>query len=49
MLDKEFALELIKLLSAIESWSLSVKTPFPDHLHEYITEAVEQLSKEVLK
>lgn len=49
MLNKEFALELIKLLSALESWSFSVKTPFPAYLHDQLASAVEQLSSEVLK
>jgi hypothetical protein len=41
-------LDLLMLLSAIESWSFSVKSPFPDYLHEKIERNVEALTNEVL-
>ena len=42
-------LDVIKLLSALESWGLSQKEPFPDYLHDRLLDTVEKLSKEVLK
>ena len=49
-MTKEFALEQIKLLSAIESWSFSKGTElFPDYLYDKITASIEVLTKEVLK
>lgn len=49
MNDKAFALELIKLLSALESWSFSAQHPIPDFLHDQLQNAVNDLTKEVLK
>jgi hypothetical protein len=48
-MTKEDALKLIKLLSALESWSFSTKTDLPDYLHEDLSIAVEKLEKIVLK
>jgi hypothetical protein len=48
-LTKEQALEIIKLLSALESWSFSLKERLPDYLHDKIAESIEVLEKEVLK
>ena len=48
-MDKEFALELIKLLSRLESWSWSTKQPMPDWVEEQIDDVVKRLSDEVLK
>ena len=48
-MTKQDYLELIKLLSAVESWSFSVSSNFPDCLGEQIIDAIEKLSKEVLK
>lgn len=48
-MTKQEALELIKLLSAIESWSFADKHHMPDYLYEKITCAIEILEKEVLK
>ncbi len=48
-MDKEFALDLLKLLSALESWSFSVKAPFPDYLADGLSSSIETLTKEVLK
>jgi len=45
---KEFALQVIMLLSAMESWSFSTKERLPDYLHERLAEIVEHLSKEIL-
>ena len=43
------ALEIIKLLSALESWSFSLKERLPDYLHDQIAASIEVLEKEVLK
>jgi hypothetical protein len=48
-MSKEDALKLIKLLSAMESWSFSAKTDLPDYLHEDLCLAVERLEKIVLE
>ena len=48
-MTKEEALKLIKLLSAVESWSLSMKTALPDYLHEDLCLAMERLEKIVLE
>ena len=49
MTSKQNALELLKLLSALESWSFSSKTPMPDYLLERLSESINQLTDEVLK
>ena len=43
------ALEIIKLLSALESWSFSLRERLPDYLLEKIAASNEVLEKEVLK
>lgn len=48
-MTKEQALELIKLLSAIESWGFANKQMMPDYLHESLQSAMDMLTKEVLK
>jgi len=48
-MTKEDAIKLIKLLSAMESWAFSTKTPLPDYLHEDLCLAVEKLEKIVLE
>jgi len=48
-MSKEDALKIIKLLSALESWSFSTKTDLPDYLHEDLCLALEKLEKIVLK
>ena len=48
-MDKEFALDLIRLLSALESWSFAEKHRLPDYLHEDLVKCVEGLSKEILR
>jgi hypothetical protein len=49
VITKDDKLNLLTLLSAVESWSFSVKEHFPDHLHENLLSAVDTLRKEVLK
>jgi hypothetical protein len=48
-MTKEEALALIKLLSAIESWSFADKHRMPDYLYDLINAAMEVLEREILK
>ena len=48
-MTKQDYLDIIKLLSAVESWSFSTGGKFPDYLGEQISDSIEKLSKEVLK
>ena len=48
-MTKEQYLDLIQLLSAVESWSMADKHRMPDYLYEWIDIAIELLRKEVLK
>ena len=48
-MNKQFALDLIKLLSSLESWTFSTKERLPDYLIEQLESAVDKLSDEVLK
>jgi hypothetical protein len=48
-MTKEQILQLIKLLSAVESWSYADKHRMPDYLYERIDEAMTLLEQEVLK
>ena len=48
-MTKEQALQIIKLLSAVESWSFADKHRMPDYLYEKIEEAMAVLEQEVLK
>lgn len=48
-MSKEQLLELIKLLSALESWSFSAGQRMPDYLFEKIDKAMDELTKEILK
>jgi len=48
-MTKQEYLDIIKLLSAIESWSFADKHKMPDYLYEQIATAIELLTIEVLK
>jgi hypothetical protein len=48
-MNKEELLELLQLLSALESWSFSTKSNLPDYLLEAISEKVDRLKEELLK
>ena len=48
-MTKEQMLELIKLLSALESWSFSAGQRMPDYLFEKIDRSVVELTREILK
>ena len=48
-MSKQEALNTIKLLAALESWSFSVQARLPDHLYEAINAQVEILEHIVLE
>ena len=48
-MTKQQHLDVIKLLSALESWSFSNKERLPDYLYEQITVSIDLLTVEVLK
>ena len=48
-MTKEQYLQIIKLLSAVESWSFADNHRMPDYLYEQIEEAMTLLEQEVLK
>ena len=49
MTEKELALRVLMLLSALESWGFSNKQMLPDYLHEELNTLMNQLSEKVLK
>ena len=48
-MTKEEALAAIKLLSALESWSFSLKERTPDYLHEDLCRSMEVLERIILE
>lgn len=48
-MSKEKALDMLVLLSAIESWSFSAKIMLPDYLHENLQSTVESLRNIILE
>jgi hypothetical protein len=48
-MTKEQYLQIIKLLSAVESWSFADNHRMPHYLYERIDEAMAVLEQEVLK
>ena len=48
-MTREQSLELLKLLSALESWSFADKHHLPDYLYEKLADSMEILTKEILK
>lgn len=48
-MTKKEVLEVIKLISALESWSFADKHNMPDYLYERIAEVMPILEAEVLK
>jgi hypothetical protein len=48
-MTKQESLEIIKLLSAVESWSLADNHRMPDYLMEKLVDAIEILTKKVLE
>lgn len=47
-MDNAQKLDLLKLLSAIESWSFSTKVSLPDYLHERLLNTVNSITEELL-
>jgi len=48
-MTKEEALAAIKLLSAMESWSFSLKERIPDYLHEDLCKSMEVMERIILE
>ena len=48
-MTKEQALEILKLLSALESWGFAANHPMPDYLHDRLCSVIDALTVEVLK
>jgi hypothetical protein len=48
-MTKEEALAAVKLLSALESWSFSLKQTIPDYLHEDLQRSMEVLERIILE
>jgi hypothetical protein len=48
-MTKEEALNIIKLLSALESWAFSTKNLLPDYLHDDLCVSVKKLEAIVLE
>jgi hypothetical protein len=48
-LTKQELLNLLMLLSALESWGFSTQTQFPDYLHDQIRTSVERLSEALIE
>ena len=48
-MTKEQTLELLKLLSALESWGYSANVKLPDFLADRLVDAIDTLTAEVLK
>ena len=48
-MDKKDLLALMRLLSALESWSLSAGQRLPDYLHDDLSRMVEWLEEQILK
>ena len=48
-MTKPQILDLLMLLSALESWGFTNEKRFPDYLHERLLDAVEALRKEAMK
>lgn len=48
-MTKSEALEIIKLLSALESWSFAESHRLPAYLQEKLSDAIDTLTSQVLK
>ena len=48
-MTKEQMLDLLMLLSALESWTFATKERLPDYLHDQLSRVIDIASKEVLK
>ena len=48
MQDRELALRIAPLLSALEPWAFSVQKPMPDHTLDELTEVMDDLRRIIL-
>ncbi len=48
-MNKAQMLEIIKLLSALESWSFGAANPLPDYLGDRMDSVISELSEYILK
>jgi hypothetical protein len=48
-MTKQQTLDVLLLLSALESWGFSSSKMLPDYLHERLAETIEALAKEVIE
>ena len=48
-MNREEALNIIKLLSALESWAFSTKNMLPDYLHDDLCTSIKRLEAIVLE
>lgn len=48
-MDKKDLLALMRLLSALESWSFSARCTLPDYLHDDLSRMVALLEEQILK
>lgn len=48
-MNKQELLSMMRLLSGLESWAFSTKTPLPDYLHEDLSNMVNRIEEEILK
>ena len=47
-MTKKQLLEMVKLLSALESWGYSSQHPIPGYLQEWLDRAIDGLTAEIL-
>lgn len=48
IMTREQKLEMLMMLSAVESWTFSMQSTLPDYLHEMLSRSMEVLTGEVL-
>ena len=48
-LDRQEIIDLLMLLSALESWAFAQGKMLPDYLHERLSDSIDNLRNEVLK
>ena len=48
-MDKQQLLDVLMLLSALESWAFSVDKHLPGYLHENLSRIVSELSEQLLE
>lgn len=47
-MTRQDKLDILILLSAVESWTFSMQKTLPDYLHERLSDTMRMLEKEVL-